>query len=522
MELGAVLFRDRHTDIVGKETLSEFSGTWAGHDVAVTTVEAAGAAPKRRWHAEFAWLARPAPWQSGGGADRTLLARDVLIEADAARFTAVTPGTPAASVPPDTVRLPGLTLPGLANAHSHAFHRALRAGAAGAGAAGTMETVGGGTFWTWRESMYAVAERLDPDRYFTLARAVYAEMALAGVTCVGEFHYLHHAAGGKRYSDPNEFGLRLVDAAAAAGVRITLLDACYLAGGFLPGGDPVPLAGVQLRFGDGSAQAWAERVAGIDCDTLGMTAPHARLGAAIHSVRAVAPDQVPEIMAWSRGHGAPVHAHLSEQPLENAECLAAFGRTPAEVLYDAGALGPRTTLVHATHLTERDVELLGGSLSTVCMCPLTEADLADGVGPAPALAAAGSPLALGSDGQSVIDLLEEARWLELSQRLVTRRRGHFSAADLMVAATVGGHACLGWPEAGEIAPGAYADLVTLSLDSPRLAGGSDPLAAVFAAGTAADVRHVVASGVDIVRDGRHLLVDDVPGELAAAIGAVLA
>ncbi len=157
-----------------------------------------------------------------------------------------------------------------------------------------------------------------------------------------------------------------------------------------------------------------------------MMAPHARLGAAIHSVRAVAPDQVPEIMAWSHAHGAPVHAHLSEQPLENAECLAAFGGTPAEVLYDAGALGPRTTLVHATHLTGRDVELLGGSRSTVCMCPLTEADLADGVGPAPALAAAGSPLALGSDGHSVIDLFDEARWLELSQRLVTRRRGHFS------------------------------------------------------------------------------------------------
>jgi formiminoglutamate deiminase len=487
--------------------------------VAVTTVEAAGSAPRRRWHAELAWLARPAPWRSGGGVDRTLLARDVLIEADGARFTAVTPGTPAASVPPGTVRLPGLTLPGLANAHSHAFHRALRGGAGGAGGTGA---VGGDTFWTWRELMYAVAERLDPDRYFTLARAVYAEMALAGVTCVGEFHYLHHAAGGKRYDDPNEFGLRLIDAAAAAGVRITLLDACYLAGGFAPGGDPVPLAGVQLRFGDGSAHAWAERVSGFDCDTLGMMAPHARLGAAIHSVRAVAPDQVPEIMAWSRAHGAPVHAHLSEQPLENAECLAAFGRTPAEVLYDAGALGPRTTLVHATHLTGRDVELLGGSLSTVCMCPLTEADLADGVGPAPALAAAGSPLALGSDGHSVIDLLEEARWLELSQRLVTRRRGHFSAADLVAAATAGGHACLGWPEAGEIVPGAYADLVTLSLDSPRLAGGgSDPLAAVLAAGTAADVRHVVASGADIVRDGRHLLLADVPGELAAAIGAVL-
>ena len=447
---------------------------------------------------------------------RALLAKDVLIEARGPRFTTVTPGTPATSVPPGTVRLPGLTLPGLANAHSHAFHRALR------GSAGQTGAASGDTFWTWRERMYAVAERLDPERYFALARAVYAEMALAGVTCVGEFHYLHHAPGGKKYSDPNEFGLLLIQAAAAAGLRITLLDACYLAGGFAPGGKPVPLTGVQLRFGDGSAAAWAERVSGFGCDSLGMVAPHARLGAAVHSVRAVAPDQVPEIMAWSRAHAAPVHAHLSEQPLENAECRAAFGGTPAEVLYEAGGLGPRTTLVHATHLTERDVELLGGSLSTVCMCPLTEADLADGIGPAPALAAAGSPLALGSDGHSVIDIFEEARWLELSQRLVTRRRGHFSAADLAAAATVGGHACLGWPEAGEIVPGAYADLVTLPLDSPRLAGGpSDPLAIVFEAGTAADVRHVVVSGVDVVRDGRHLLVDDVPGELDAAISAVL-
>jgi cytosine/adenosine deaminase-related metal-dependent hydrolase len=159
----------------------------------------------------------------------------------------------------------------------------------------------------------------------------------------------------------------------------------------------------------------------------------------------------------------------------------------------------------------------------VCMCPVTEADLADGIGPAPALAASGCPLSLGSDGHSVIDLLEEARWMELSQRLATLRRGHFSPADLAVAATVSGHACLGWPDAGEIAPGAYADLVTVPLDGPRLAGAGagDPLAALFAAGTAADIRHVVASGVDVVRDGRHLLVDDVPRELAAAVRAVL-
>ena len=485
----------------------------------VTTDESAGA--PRRWHAELAWLGRGA------------VARDVLIEARGERFTMVAAGTPAGRVPPGTGRLYGLTLPGLANAHSHAFHRALRggpAGSAGAGSsgagsegAGSAGAAGGDTFWTWRDRMYAVAGRLDPGSYFALARAVYAEMALAGVTCVGEFHYLHHGPEGIPYSDPNEVGRLLIAAAAAAGLRITLLDACYLAGGFLPGGETVPLSGVQLRFGDGSAAAWAERVSGFGCDSRGMVSPHARLGAAIHSIRAVPPDQVPEVMTWSHAHAAPVHAHLSEQPLENAECRAAFGATPTEVLYEAGAIGPRSTMVHATHLTVRDIDLLGGSRSTICMCPLTEADLADGVGPAPALAAAGSPLALGSDGHSVIDLVEEARWLELSQRLVSRRRGHFTPADLAVAATAGGHACLGWSDAGEIVPGAYADLVTVSLDSPRLAGApaGDPLAALFAAGTSADIRHVVASGADVVRDGRHLLVDDVPGALAAAITAVL-
>jgi formiminoglutamate deiminase len=457
----------------------------------------------RRWHAELAWLAK-------GG-----LARDVLIEASGERFTAVTPGVPPADLPPGTEKLPGLTLPGLANAHSHAFHRALRGAA------------GGDTFWAWRDRMYAVASRLDPQRHFALARAVYAEMALAGITCVGEFHYLHHGPEGTSYSDPNEHGRLLMAAASAAGLRITLLDACYLAGGFDPGGAARALTGVQRRFSDGSVDGWTARMAAFGCDGNGMAAPHARLGAAIHSVRAVPPDQMPEVMAWSHAHAAPVHVHLSEQPQENTECLAAFGATPAEVLYEAGVLGPRSTMVHATHLTSRDVSLLGESQVSICVCPITEADLADGVGPAPSLSAVGCALALGSDGHSAIDLLAEARWLELSQRLVSGRRGHFTAADLAIFATASGHACLGWPDAGEIMPGAYADLVTISLDSPRLAGAggpagdalADPLSVLFAAGTAADVRHVVASGADIVRDGHHLLVDDVPGELAAAIRA---
>jgi len=458
------------------------------------------AGPARTWHAELAWL-------PGLG-----VLPDVLIEAAGDRFTAVTPGTPPAAAPGAT-RLTGLTLPGLANAHSHAFHRALRG----------ITQAGQGTFWTWRERMYQLAARLDPASYLALARAVYAEMALAGITCVGEFHYLHHGPGGTPYADPNELGKTLIAAAAQAGLRITLLDACYLSGGLNPGGSPAPLAGPQLRFGDGDGEHWAARAEALGADPHGMLGPQARVGAAIHSVRAVPRDQLHPVIAWAQHYGAPLHAHLSEQTAENLACLAAYQATPAEVLYDAGALGPRATVVHATHLASRDIDLLGGSRTCACFCPTTEADLADGIGPARALASAGSMLSLGTDSQAVIDMFEEARRVELGERLATRRRGHFTAAELAGAATVAGHACLGWPDAGEIVPGALADLVTVPLDSPRLAGTSPATAleSVIFAAVAADVRHVVAGGRDVVRDGTHLLIEDVPAALSESVRAVL-
>jgi formiminoglutamate deiminase len=461
--------------------------------------------PVRAWHAELAWL-------PGLG-----VRADVLIEAAGGRFTAVSPGVPAGDIPDDlraaVTRLPGLTLPGLANAHSHAFHRALR---------GATE-VGTGTFWTWRESMYRAAARLDPDSYLALARAVYAEMALAGITCVGEFHYLHHGPGGARYADPNEMGRAVVAAAAQAGIRITLLDTCYLSGGLGPDGRPQPLSGAQLRFGDRDGEAWAARAEGLGADEHGLLGPLARAGAAIHSVRAVPEGQMHPVVAWAHRYGAPLHAHLSEQRAENEACLAAYRRTPAEVLYDAGVLGPRATAVHATHLAGRDIGLLGGSRCYACLCPTTEADLADGIGPARDLAAAGCSLTLGSDSQAVIDLFEEARRVELGERLATGRRGHFRAGELARAATTDGHASLGWPDAGEIAAGAIADLVTVGFDSPRLAGATPAtaLASVVFAASAADVRHVVVGGEDLVRDGRHLLIGDVPGALAAAIRPLL-
>ncbi|MEV6550153.1 formimidoylglutamate deiminase, partial [Streptomyces sp. NPDC051597] len=237
----------------------------------------------------------------------------VLVEVADGRITAVREGVEAP--PPGAAVLRGLTLPGLANAHSHAFHRALR---------GTVQ-VGSGTFWTWRETMYAVAARLTPESYHALARAVYAEMALAGITAVGEFHYLHHAPGGTPYADPNAMGEALIEAAADAGIRITLLDTAYLSSGF---GEPPNTH--QQRFSDGTARAWAERAA------LLKPRDGVRIGAAIHSVRAVPADQLREVAAWAEEREAPLHVHLSEQVAENEACLAAHGCTPTRLLADHG------------------------------------------------------------------------------------------------------------------------------------------------------------------------------------------
>jgi formiminoglutamate deiminase len=466
----------------------------------VTGTVSPEASTARSWLAELAWS--PALG----------LRSDVLIEASGDRFTRVTPDVsgPAASA---ATRLAGLTMPGFANAHSHAFHRALR---------GVTETIGG-TFWTWRERMYEVADRLDPDGYLELASAVYAEMALAGISCVGEFHYLHHGPGGASYADPNAMGRALIEAARRAGIRITLLDSCYLSGGLSGDGRQQPLEGTQLRFGDSSGAGWAARVDALGPDAVGRIAAHARLGAAIHSVRAVPPSEMPDVAIWSHRYGAPLHAHVSEQLAENRACLAAHRATPAEVLADAGALGPRSTAVHATHVIASDIELLGGSRCHVCMCPTTEADLADGIGRARAVADEGSPLTLGSDSHAVIDLLEEARRVEHGERLTSGERGHFTAADLAAAASTVGHASLGWPEAGELTAGGLADFVTIALDSPRTAGAprAAALESVIFGASAADVRSLVVSGRDVVTDGRHMLVPDVPRALSAAIGAVL-
>jgi formiminoglutamate deiminase len=403
-----------------------------------------------------------------------------------------------ASPPPDATSLGGLTIPGLANAHSHAFQRALR---------GRTQS-GRGDFWTWRRRMYEVAEAIDPDGYLALARATFGEMALAGITAVGEFHYLHHGPNGVPYEDPNAIGKAVIAAARDAGIRITLLDTCYLHGGI----DREP-EGAQLRFSDGSAEAWAERVEGLDVDG------DARVGAAIHSIRAVGPGEAALVAEFSAERSWPLHAHVSEQPAENEDCRSAYGTSPAALLADAGALSERFTAVHATHPADADLELLGSNGCRVCLCPTTERDLADGVGPARRLVDAEVGLCLGTDSHALIDMFEEARAVELDERLESGVRGRHSAAELLRAATAGGCESIGRPEAGKIAPGGLADLVTVGLDGVGLAGTSADhvLESVVFAGTASDVRDVIVGGRFVVRDGAHLSLDVAAG-LERAIG----
>jgi formiminoglutamate deiminase len=438
------------------------------------------------WLAELAWTGER-------------LERRLLLEEREGRLRRVEP-LGEASAPAGTKVLPGLTLPGLANVHSHSFQRALR---------GRTEEPrrGGADFWGWRDRMYTLAGLLSPEQYFELSRAAMGEMALAGMTVVGEFHYLHHQPQGQPY-----LGLAMEEALAAAaeeaGIRLTLLDTCYLRAEL----DSSPLEGAARRFSDLDAAGWARRAGQLP------EHPWVRLGAAIHSVRAVEPEAMRLVTAWAADRHAPLHFHLSEQPAENRACLEATGQTPTQLLDSCGALSPDATAVHAIHLTPEDISRLGASETRVCVCPTTERDLGDGVCPADELEDAGSQLCLGSDSNAVVDLFEEARAVELDLRLVSGRRGRLSAEALLAAATSQGAAALGW-EAGALRPGLLADFISLDLDSPRLAGASlaDLVQRVVFGASASEVRSVVVGGEEVVRDGHHLRLGSVAERLTTSL-----
>jgi formiminoglutamate deiminase len=403
------------------------------------------------WHAEQAWI--------GHRAD------DVLIEVEDGTIKAVAEGVPA---PAGATQLRGWTIPGLANVHSHAFQRALR---------GTVES-GGGNFWEWRTQMFRAAGSWDAFEYLKYARNVFREMLNAGITAVGEFHYLH-AFG-------NELGESLIEAAQREGIRITLLDACYLRGGI----DGRPLEGAQQTFSDGDADRWAQRMDSLEDDE------GVRIGAAIHSVRAVDPPSMRAVAAWARKRGAPLHIHLAEQPAEVEECLAVEGCTPAQLLEREGILGQDLTAVHAVHVDADDISLLGGNRVSICACTTTERDLGDRVGPLRSLADAGSALCVGSDSNAVIDILEEARGLELDQRRATGRRVLHQPEDLLQAATINGMRALGW-DAGELKPGMLADFVTIRKPEFHEWQGFGVGYLMFCC-SARDVTNVVVGGTTVV------------------------
>lgn len=379
-------------------------------------------------------------------------ADDVWIQVDVGgRIVDLAAGRPATRPAPDLEL--GVVVPGFANTHSHLFHRALRG------------LSGGESFWSWRDAMYRIAGRLEPGSYRHLARVVFSEMLDAGYTSVCEFHYLHHRPDGAPYPG-HDMEMAVAQGACEAGIRLTLLDTCYLHSGLGEDGRGAPLTAEQTRFGDGSVEAWLDRWHRLR-DALAGRFPQVQLGAALHSVRAVTGEEMATAVAGLPAD-VPLHLHLSEQPRENADCLAATGLTPTGVLARAGALSARTTLVHATHLSDTDIALIGESGAAVSLCPTTEGDLGDGIARIADLRAAGIPLAIGTDEDVVTDPFAELRMLESTARLAGGRRGVLDAAALWLAG-----AARSWGSPG-LRVGDPADLAEVDPSSARLAG-VDPL-----------------------------------------------
>jgi formimidoylglutamate deiminase len=402
------------------------------------------------------------------------------------------------------IRLPGKAiLPGLVSAHSHAFQRAIRGRT-------EVRAPGRNDFWSWREAMYRTAAALDPEDVQVVARMAFHEMARAGITAVGEFHYLQRDPNGRAYEDADLLAKGVMRAAREVGLRIVLLRAAYARGG--AGAEPSP---VQRRFVDGSPDAVIESVERLETFVGGD--PAAGVGVAPHSVRACPADWIRLLAAEARYRGWPLHVHVAEQPAEVEQCRAEHGVTPVALLDRLEALHAGTTAVHAIHLVPEDVTRLGQARASVCACPTTERSLGDGVVPAADLLAAGCGLALGSDSNVQIDPLEDARQLELNLRLGRLARavipvdgdgGEAPALDALArrlyqAASAGGMSALAL-EGGTLAPGEPADFAVLDLDDPSLAGASaaDLVAVAVFSGSRGAVRDVFVAGEPIVAAGQ--------------------
>lgn len=384
------------------------------------------------------------------------------------------------------MRLPGkILLPGLVDVHSHAFQRAFRGQV-------QWKSDAQDDFWTWRQAMYQTANHLDPDGIFAVSRLAFLEAARAGVTKIGEFHYLHHAPDGARYDDPDLLAKRVIDAALDVGIRITLLRTVYLR--HSPGR---ALQDDQRRFGDRSVDDALAAVARLRTHP----DPRVTVGIAPHSIRAVPPDALRSLGSFA----GPIHAHVAEQPGEVAACRAETGRTPLQVFADAGLVDGRFTAVHLTQGTDEDFALVRASGASIAVCPSTELDLGDGF--LPLAARDGIRLGIGADSHAHYDRLADARAVELHARGLAGRRNvmvdpgdrHGLAERILRIATTDGDRMLGGAGAG-IAIGAPADLVAIDLTCPEVLGVPPLEAAAF---VGAPVTDVWVGGARIVEGGRH-------------------
>jgi formimidoylglutamate deiminase len=408
-------------------------------------------------------------------------------------------------------------VPGFVNAHSHSFQRLLRGRAQWRSADEKVSD-----FWTWRDAMYRIALALQPEDVFEVARFCFLEMLCAGVTSVGEFHYLHRDRDGAPYAARAELAHRVIAAAEDVGIRICLINVAYVNGGI---GEA--LAPEQCRFGTPDLEQFLTDTVAL-ADYVG-SRPLATVGVAPHSLRAVPRQWLAPMHSLAFGLGAPFHLHVSEQPAEVTACLERYGRRPVEVLAEAGVIDEHLTAVHATHLTFREVDLLGTPGPTVCACPTTERDLGDGFLPGRELIDAGARIALGSDSQTVIDLFEEMRLLEYHERLRRQRRIVLAptggsdrlavAPALFAMATAHGARSLRLP-AGRIEVGAWADFVAIDLEHRTLEGWTDDtLDAMLAlCAPAAVVSDTWVGGVLRVQGGRHRLDHETSAAFRAVVG----
>lgn len=354
-----------------------------------------------------------------------------------------------------------IVLPGMHNLHSHAFQRAMAGRAERRSAAG-----GSDSFWTWREQMYAVAGRMDPDALRAVASQLYAEMLEAGYTSVCEFHYLHHDRDGRPYADPAAMSRAIIDAARETGIGLLLLPVLYMSGGF----DGRPLADHQRRFGhDVDAYLRLLESLGPECDA------QVALGIAFHSLRAVPEAAMREVLDATSGALLPVHVHIAEQVAEVEDCLAVRGRRPVRWLLDEMPVDGRWTLVHATHLDASEIAGIASAGATVALCPTTEGNLGDGLFPLPEFIAAGGHWGIGSDSHVSVSPVEELRWLEYGQRLTRLARNVSASAGLpstgesLYAQALAGGERSSRRGAGRLQAGALADLVVLDGTHPQLA-----------------------------------------------------